>query len=551
MLALEIELLTGRYRATAFNDRRRAEWPIHPARIYSALVAALHDGPHEATDGERRVLDRLASLPPPEVWAAEANFRPVLDHYVPVNDLAALSSVDRHLADLEDKEQQLATAATPKDRTKLEKARDKAAAKLRKLSDKSVAMDGKATEAGVSTAAQLVPGNQWEKQPRTFPVAWPHDPLVHLVWPSASLQRDELDGLNRVALRVARIGHSASLVRLRFLDGPCELGQRQRWRPADGGDLTLRVPLENQRALLEQEHERHRQVDGRVLPYRPQSYVSGDESAMHVASGPFASDGWIIYEIVPPPGERRRKMLDLSRAEDVSRAFRGALLKACDGDLPDVLSGHDPDGSAATRPHLAFVPLADVGHQWATGSILGVALIPPHDIDHQDSAALMSALARLDDPLVLRPNRHVAVHVQRRILPDPRATLREGTWTQPATRWASATAVALDRNPGRLDDRDPEVVARAVESAEAVIAKSCANIGLPEPIAVFVHKRSLFDGSPPARRFMPFPRNGSGPRRVCIHVELVFDVPVRGPLLLGAGRYFGLGLFRPIKDTHA
>ena len=32
MLALRIELLTGRYVATAYDDRNTAEWPPHPAR---------------------------------------------------------------------------------------------------------------------------------------------------------------------------------------------------------------------------------------------------------------------------------------------------------------------------------------------------------------------------------------------------------------------------------------------------------------------------------------------------------------------------------------
>jgi CRISPR-associated protein Csb2 len=379
---------------------------------------------------------------------------------------------------------------------------------------------------------------------------WPHDTVVHLVWPSASLESGEREALSRMAARVARIGHSASLVRVCVAEDPPKLGRRKRWRPAEEGDLTLRVPLENQRSLLEREHEHHQQVEARILPYRPQAYTSWRETKVRMVTGPFAGEGWIIYEVVSPPGAGRRQMLDLSRAEELSRAFRGALLKASDGNLPETLSGHDASGKPSARPHLAFVPLADVGHQWATGSILGVALIPPRGLDEDESNALMSVLAKLDETIVLRPNRQVAVHVRRRVRPDPRATLREGTWTGPSTRWASVTAVALDRNPGRLNDRDPEVVARAVESAEASVAQSCANVGLPEPVAVFIHKRSLFDGSPPARRFMPFPRTEKGLRRVCVHVELVFDVPVRGPLLLGAGRYFGVGLFRPMGHAH-
>ncbi len=57
MLAIEVRLLTGRYAATAFDDRRRAEWPPHPTRLYSALAAACLetiDNGAQARDVERR-----------------------------------------------------------------------------------------------------------------------------------------------------------------------------------------------------------------------------------------------------------------------------------------------------------------------------------------------------------------------------------------------------------------------------------------------------------------------------------------------------------------
>ncbi len=46
---------------------------------------------------------------------------------------------------------------------------------------------------------------------------------------------------------------------------------------------------------------------------------------------------------------------------------------------------------------------------------------------------------------------------------------------------------------------------------------------------------------------MPFPRKPAGAgsdkfARVCVHAEVEFAEPVEGPVLLGAGRYFGVGL---------
>ena len=39
MLAIEVAFLTGRYVATSFDDREQAEWPPHPAQLFSALCA--------------------------------------------------------------------------------------------------------------------------------------------------------------------------------------------------------------------------------------------------------------------------------------------------------------------------------------------------------------------------------------------------------------------------------------------------------------------------------------------------------------------------------
>jgi CRISPR-associated protein Csb2 len=241
--------------------------------------------------------------------------------------------------------------------------------------------------------------------------------------------------------------------------------------------------------------------------------------------------------------------------------MRGTLIKAADGNWPELLSGHRHDGEPTREPHLAFVPLADVGHPFATGTILGVALISPVDLDRRDRDTLHRTIAvaeqsemPAEDPnevpaLKLTLGRHGVLHVRR--LRDVATTrsLRAERWTRPARRWASVSAVALGRNPGNLKSGEPDVVEHAVANAEATIATDCINIGLPPPAAVWIHRRSLLDGAPSARRFMPFPAEGGGPRRVCVHAELVFHEKVWGPVILGAGRYFGLGLCSALDES--
>jgi CRISPR-associated protein Csb2 len=55
-------------------------------------------------------------------------------------------------------------------------------------------------------------------------------------------------------------------------------------------------------------------------------------------------------------------------------------------------------------------------------------------------------------------------------------------------------------------------------------------------------------GGDKARQFPPFETGKPPIQRVLVHATLTFEQPVEGPVLLGAGRYFGLGLFRPLRD---
>ena len=55
---IEVNFLTGRFVATCHNDRRQPEWPPHPARLYSALVAAWADA-DKPNPSERAALEWL------------------------------------------------------------------------------------------------------------------------------------------------------------------------------------------------------------------------------------------------------------------------------------------------------------------------------------------------------------------------------------------------------------------------------------------------------------------------------------------------------------
>ncbi|MGE3844433.1 MAG: type I-U CRISPR-associated protein Csb2, partial [Vicinamibacterales bacterium] len=125
------------------------------------------------------------------------------------------------------------------------------------------------------------------------------------------------------------------------------------------------------------------------------------------------------------------------------------------------------------------------------------------------------------------------------------SSLRPSTWSGPAATWSSVTPVALDRNPGDLRSRDRGVLASAIAAAEDSIRSACQRIGLPEPARVEILPAAPWAGAVKARQFPPYPGIEGRVQRVLTHARVTFDREVHGPVLLGAGRFVGLGLFRP------
>jgi CRISPR-associated protein Csb2 len=552
VIAIEVELLTRRYVATSFNDRRAPEWPPHPARLFSALVATASEQ-EDLREVGRRALEWLEGQGSPRVLASPAAARTIVDTYVPGNTTRVLDDPWKHEEKLRKTIAALEEADRAGDAKSVRRARaavDKAETKLAEQLAKVTGDDGDYNASARANAMEMLPEHRG-KQPRTLPSVTPEQPRVRFLWSDAMPDDEVRDALSTLARRMVRLGHSATLVSCRVVEAGAEQTGAEgldTWIPAEhGGGETLRTVTPGQLARLDRAYERHRGVDPRVLPAWHQAYRRlGASGVAEPARSVFAE--WLVLREVAPAGGRRLG-LQLTRAEDVARALRGALLHHADDPPPAVLSGHGPDGAPLDRPHVAFIALADVASRYSSGVVLGAAVVLPRDIDPADRMAILRAVGRWERAgLRLVLGRTGVLSLERVVEGAAPSTLEPATWTRPSRRWASVTPVALDENPGDLSSRDPEAAARAVERAEEIVARACERIGLPRPRWVQVMRRSLFDAAPPAARFMPFPRNGCGLRRVCVHVEIRFEEPVGGPVVLGAGRYFGLGLCRPRRE---
>ncbi len=543
MFALEVELLTGRYVATAYNDRSRAEWPPHPARLFSALVAAHHAADPPPPD-ESAALEWLQRQGPPVIGATEAAERETVTVFVPVNDAGVVGDFEKETA-------AIATLRADLDRARREGAlrevvrlEKRLAAELQKL---DAAMRRAVAEVGrkaPSEALEVLPEGR-VRQPRTFPSVCPREPRVVFAWADAEPTPAQRAALDAVAARVVRLGHSSSLVSVRLSEGPAPAG----WRPDEGGELRLRIPRGDQLERLGESFERHRETQPRVMPATFQPYTTRDATSAAPAPRPVLGDDWLVLRRVGGP------RLPSVAGPAVARSVRAALMKFACQPVPEVISGHRADGSVSDRPHLAFLPLPNVGGPHADGGLLGLALAVPRAASPDERRAVLEAVERWeatcpgDDPdapvLPVFLGRAGAWELTRLQDEARQSTLRATTWCRPARRWASATPVALDRNPGDLRS-DGEKRARAYAEAEEAIAAACEHVGLPRPRVTVLPAAPLV-GAEKARAFAPFP-GGGRPPRVLTHARLVFPEPVAGPVILGAGRYVGMGLFRPIAE---
>jgi CRISPR-associated protein Csb2 len=258
------------------------------------------------------------------------------------------------------------------------------------------------------------------------------------------------------------------------------------------------------------------------------------------------------------PAEDERRRPPLVSTLHLTEALRGLLMNGTRReDIPEALSGHAPDGQRLERPHLAIAPLPFVGHEHADGRIMGMALILPRERPQEQRSAedatkigraLGCKLYGTDgfEPQTLTLTMGGAGTWVLQASDDFRqASVRPEAWTavpHGATVWATVTPIVFDRHP-----KDRKGAATA-EQTKNILADACANIGLPRPIAVEFGPVSMVRGVPHVRSFPPLRRtDGSAPNYT--HAVLAFDTPIVGPLILGAGRYRGYGLCRPLMGA--
>jgi CRISPR-associated protein Csb2 len=467
------------------------EWPPAPARVFQALVAGTHQGAHGLIHREVRdaALHWLETLPPPVILAGAATLGcEGLDNYVPNND-------DR--PDHVRAAKVLAVHAFPADSVVAYRwTFDSNAPGAARHADATAAMASLVTHLGQTTDSVFARGRVRSEANPDGSAAAP-DPRA------AYLPNEDPGGAWRVPSR-----------------GFLELCQRRYPRP-----VSTQPP----------DYTNSRQVN-----YAPQPDGAAGASAVPMA----------FFEMLQPDGEGPRRF-DARDVRQPSGMVRGALLtwakrpyveRAFGPDtVARLLAGHRAAGDPArseNNGHFGVVPLPSLNQAaTADGDFRRVALIGWGINTKEERELFEEAVqglhgAKLQDE---GDNRRVCGVLSRSS--EGVAAHWRAFWCGASSRWRSVTPVVL---PGCL---------RPGRAPEALLARALvqAGYGAEEIVSVAAFSGPLVPHTRPARDYRLRDYLDKTPRR---QVEILFQRPVAGPLVLGRGRYAGLGLCLPLPHTN-
>lgn len=225
------------------------------------------------------------------------------------------------------------------------------------------------------------------------------------------------------------------------------------------------------------------------------------------------------------------------RVAAVAHAFKKAAfalyVEAHGGRPPAWFHGHGLSGTGGGWQLARFLPLPNVGGAYSDGRIHGAAVWVPPGVDGVEARRVAEAV---------RSVTHLAGMTERLVVADQQDTRRweratsSSRWRGPSRQWATAFPAVSDRH-GPV---------RRLGAAD--VARWCRQAGLPEPVAARVSRKPLLAGAvdlSPSETARP----GHDQTRPWAHVEMFFAHEVRGPVVVGGARSYGLGLCAPVAET--
>ena len=281
-------------------------------------------------------------------------------------------------------------------------------------------------------------------------------------------------------------------------------------------------------------------VEAFVQPPRPQF--------LQVAYG--AEPHRLVFELRESDAHSTFSPWPLNRAVDLVEDVRDSAARHLINAVPDLrdsvnrfLIGRDA-GEADKLSRVSIVPIPSIGHKHVDLSIRRLVVRVPQacPIYAEDLAWAFSQVTWTDgDGVVERELHRVA---------EDRMSLRFDRSTR---HWQSVTPLALPKAKRRRIDPSNRVeeakggTERVAEESLAIAALKHAlrHASVSTNVKTAHVQREPFDRhGDQAEHFAPGTRF---PKEALWHASVTFEEEVPGPLVLGDGRYLGLGLMRPVE----
>lgn len=357
---------------------------------------------------------------------------------------------------------------------------------------------------------------------------------VHFLFPLPDGQCPHFEVLQAAARSITHLGWGIDMVAGNaelLTDAQVAALQGEVWRPAtDQTGTALRVPISGSLDALLAKHQKFlgRLSDGDFKPVPPNAAfrVAHYRRATDSASRP-----WCAFAILKPDASGNRAFDTPRRTRDVAAWVRHATGEVCHNwpDRASFVHGHDANGNQAkgdeAEKRFQYLPLPTINSTLRRVESIRRVLIaaPPGCQDRIDFIR-----RRLPGQELTWEDKPVGLL---NILPTSDWVLKQ--YTVPSQVWSTVTPVIW---PG-YDDRD-------AGKAEKLLRKAFVDAGLSQELVNAIEELEWRHVG--FRAGLAHAKDYRRPEYLTgnmYHVRVRFPQQVRGPLVVGAGRYRGFGLF--------
>jgi CRISPR-associated protein Csb2 len=504
-LLVSVHFYDGRYHGSG-------EWPPSPARLFQALVAGAGRG-ENLSQLEVAAFEWLESLDAPAIAAPSAFVGQSFRNFVPNNDLDAVG--------------------------------------------------GNPARIGEIRAAKII-------RPRTFDAAVP---LLY-AWtfePSADAERharaicEIADNLYQLGRGVDMAWATGEVAEDREAESRLCGNEGMLWRPNESGDgAMLSCPRPGSLASLTERFAAMRRRFRTVGTGKKTSQLFAQAPKPDFRQVPYNSPSvFLLFEIrsadgfSPQPLERivalAEKIRDLAVKRLKASAWRRDDPKR--ETLADkIFIGRDSQEADKAR-RIRVAPLPSIGHAQTERSIRRVLVTVPPDcpIATNDIAWAFSSLVLDADP----ETGEVRDDAAELVTAGDDTMLAHYGVEKPARLWCTATPAALPEraarrriDPARIREEAKGGAERAREqtAAEWAVQQALRHAGIGACVETIRVQREPFEGK--GLRAEAFAKGTRFIKERLWHVEVGFSGPITGPLLIGDGRYLGLGLMAPVRRVN-